>query len=106
MSLDWRFTDAERFAKLTDEEKSFNDTFIWGMMAVGLGEITEKNAEEWAWRYAYAVRLNGAFYYVDDKIYIPTVEQVRKRIGLSTNNHPNKTRRQFIAMQARIAERK
>ncbi len=104
MSLNFNFTDKVRFNQLTDEDKKLNDVFIWGCMAVCLREISEKNAAEWQWRYAFAVNLNGAFFYNKEEPYIPTLEEVKKRIGLSTNAD-NKTRKQFIAGQVRINSR-
>ncbi len=103
--LNWQFTDKKRFDLLTKQEKEFSDVYIWGCMFVGLGNITEKNAEEWQWRYEYMVKLNGAHFTIDGKPYIPTIEDVKKRIGLHTNCFPNKTRNQFIQSQARIYDK-
>jgi hypothetical protein len=85
MSLDWRFTDDSVFSKLTEEEKKRNDLYIWGCLSVGIAQITEKTAKEWQFRYAFAVQLNGAYYSLDGKAIVPTLADVRKRIGLSTN---------------------
>lgn len=107
--LNWQFADTERFNKLTEEEKKWNDAFIWGCILVGLKGITEKNAEEWEWRYKFMVKLNGASYYArvgkEDKEWIPTLEDIKKRIGLTTNCD-QKTRNQFIQSQVRIYSRK
>jgi len=102
MSLNWNFNNKEKFNQLTEDEKNLSDAFIWGCMGVGLGEITEKNAEEWQWRYAYACKLNGPYFFVNDNPYVPTLEEVQKRIGLTTNCFPNKTRNQFLQQQARL----
>ena len=105
MSLNFQFTNLEQFNNLTEEDKKWNDAFIWGCMIIDLGEITEKNAEEWEWRYRFMVKLNGAHYYKrvgkEDVPYIPTIEEVRKRVGLHTNVS-NRTRNQFIQKQVRI----
>ena len=106
MALNFEFTDEKKYNQLTKDEKSLNDVFIWGMMVVGLGDITEKNAKEWQWRYDFASKLTGPFFYKNDEPYIPTLEEVEKRIGLRTNNFPAKTRKQFIAAQARLASKK
>jgi hypothetical protein len=101
MALNWQFTDKARFDALTDKEKKDNEIFVWGCLIMDLGEITEKNAEEWHWRFAFASKLNGPYYYkMDaegkrDHPYIPTLEEVQKRIGLHTNVS-NKTRNQFV----------
>ena len=65
-------------------------------MVVDMGEITEKNAEEWHWRYSFASKLNGSIYQVNGKDYIPTLDEIKKRIGLSTNVSI-RTRKQFVA---------
>ena len=71
-----------------------NDAFVWGCMWVDLRGITEKNVAEWQSRYQFAVANRGAMYYVNNKDWIPTVDDVRKRIGLTTNVS-NRTRKQF-----------
>lgn len=100
--LNWQFTNKKLFDSLTKDEKKLNDVFIWGCMFVGLGKITEKNAEEWQWRYEYASKLNGPYNTINGKAYIPTLDDIKKRIGLHTNCFPNKTRNQFIKGQTRI----
>lgn len=83
-----------------------NDAYIWGAMLVDLRDITEKNAEEWAWRFAFASKLNGAMFHTTNtktgkrSDYIPTLEDIKKRIGLTTSVSP-KTRAQFVAKMVR-----
>ena len=100
MALNFQF-DEEKFNKLTDEEKKLNDVFVWGCLLIDLNEITEKNAKDWHWRYSFANKVNGPFYWVNDKPYNPTLEEVEKRIGLHTNVS-NRTRNQFIQKVVRI----
>lgn len=95
MSLNWNFTDKERFNKLTEEEKKLNDSFIWGCLGIGIGEITEKNAAEWHARYCFYVDVLGAMATVDKKPWIPSLEDVKKRIGLRTNIFPKETDAKF-----------
>lgn len=94
MSLNWEFKDKVRHAALTDEEKKGNDVYIWAAVPLCIGEITEKNAKEWLWRFVFASKLGGAMAYTTIKEdgkpdrreeYYPTLEDVRKRIGLSVN---------------------
>lgn len=100
MSLNFQF-NKESFEKMTADDKAVNDAFIWGCMLVDLREITEKNATEWHWRYCFATKVNGAIFTVADKPYIPTLEEVRKRIGLHTNCS-ERTRNQFVAKVVRL----
>lgn len=102
MSLNWQFTNKEAFAKFTDKDKEENNIFVWACMAVGLRAITEKNAEEWHWRFSFATKLNGPLASGKDGIvYIPSLEEVKKRIGLTTNCS-ERTRNQFVAGQVRM----
>jgi len=102
MSLNFQFTDKERFNKLTKEEKQQNDCFIWWAMLYDLREITEKNIDEWLWRIKFATKINGPTYNkADGTPYIPTKKEIEKRIGLTTNAD-KKTRNQFIAKQIRF----
>lgn len=97
MSLNWQFTDKERFKGIKGDP--MNDLFIWGCMMVDLGQITEKNAVEWQKRYALYDRLYGPFYYADKErttSLVPTLEQVKARIGLTTNV-TNRTTAQFMS---------
>lgn len=97
MSLRWEFTDKEAYAKLTDEDKALNDCFVWGSLFLDIRDITADNANEWVWRWTFGTKLNGAYYRnADGTPFIPTLEDVLKRVGLSTNV-PTKTRKQFIA---------
>jgi hypothetical protein len=102
MSLNWQFTDKNRFQKLSDSDNDWNGAFIWGCLITDMRDITEKNAEEWRWRYAYAVNLNGPSYYRPDGTpFIPSKDEVNKRIGLTTNCS-QRTRKQFVDKQNRI----
>lgn len=102
--LNFQFTDKERYNTLTVDEKSINDAYVFGCLAIDMSRITEDNAEEWQLRYAFAVDLNGAYYYVNGKEYRPTIKDVRKRIGLTTNCS-QRTRKQFYAKQIAYWER-
>jgi hypothetical protein len=97
MSLNWEFKDKTRFAAIKGE--SLNDAFIWGTIFVGIGEITEKNVEEWFFRYRFYDELCGPFNHVTvngkPEPYQITLEDTRKRIGLKTNVFPKTTDAQF-----------
>ena len=101
MALNWQFADKAKYAAMTKDDKALNDAFIWGCLCIDMGDITLKNAEEWQWRYAFAVKMNGAYFYVGKKEWIPTLDEVKKRIGLHTNVS-TKTHKQFIDKMVRI----
>jgi len=106
MSLNWQFTDKARFKKLTKEEKEQNDCFVWAALFLDIRDITEKNATEWVWRWTFGNKLNGPYFYrmkdgVAGEPFVPTLAEVKKRIGFTTNVS-TRTRRQFIDKAVRI----
>lgn len=106
MPLNWRFTDEKRFKAIPKDERCFNDCFVWAALFLDLRDITEKNAKEWVWRWTFGNKLNGPYFYrmKDNKRqepFVPTLADVKKRIGLTTNVS-TRTRRQFIDKAVRI----
>ena len=75
MSLNWDATKAERWHEL---ENNKQDALIFSTMAVDMGEITEKNYEEFFKRYAM-------FCAAIEQERSLKLEDVRKGIGLRTN---------------------
>jgi hypothetical protein len=74
-------------------------------MFVLLGEITEKNAEEFAIRLSVVQEVYGAFIHNDKGDRIITTAEVFDHIGLSTNVS-NKTRGQFMTTIKESLERR
>lgn len=111
MSLNWDYTDKEKFAAIKGDP--MNDVFIWGCMFTDMQGITEKNAEEWWVRYRMYDLLCGPFYYEpsenkERKPLTVTLADVKKRVGLRTNV-TQKTRSAFLtkaytAYAKRLAE--
>ncbi len=110
MSLNWSLEGCEDWEALkTDEEWPITQTLIFATMGVGIGEITEKTLPEFYARIAFLERLNGSFVkaqsedgsdWVDRPI---TVEDIRRRIGLTTNVFPQETRAKWAKRQADMA---
>jgi hypothetical protein len=82
MSLNWDVSKVADYKKMQETESGITDAVIWLTMAVGLGEITEKNVEEFARRAALVQMLNGSW--LVRGIYV-TEDMIRRRIGLHTN---------------------
>jgi hypothetical protein len=89
MSLNYDISRVDDAAKADGEPWRITDTLIWATMAVDMGEITEKNYEEFAERLALSAKVHGTLMQkvvdgelVDRPI---TVEEVKARIGLKTN---------------------
>lgn len=90
--------------------KALTDALIWATMAVDIGEITEKNAEEFHWRVKELEETyNQPFLrYLDDNGEVQkrpiTLEEVRAHIGLSTNVMTI-SRKQWIAKMLKWQKR-
>ena len=88
MSLNWNLSRMRNRDIATDADDKLSprtEAMIWATMAVGIGRITERNAEEFARRIALFETAHGALRSnADGPIYI-TLDEVRLHIGLSTN---------------------
>lgn len=96
MSLNWNMEKVENFKELTEGEAwTITDVLIWGTMFTGIREITAENAKEFHARMNLVERLNGAMMNAGGKPRYITLEDIQRRIGLSTNA-TTMTRNQFI----------
>lgn len=69
--------------------KPITEALLWSFMGVGLGEITEKNASEFALRVRMRERVHGAMLKTaDEKSYFLTERDVRAHIGMKVNVYP------------------
>ena len=82
MSLNWNVQKVDNYEEMQETESGITDAVVWLTMAVGIGEITETNVEEFAQRTALVQMLNGPW--LVRGIYV-TEEMIRRRIGLYTN---------------------
>jgi hypothetical protein len=108
MSLNWRFSNEEVYNALpkTQEEAAVTNILIWGSMSLMLGSIEEDNIEEWVFRSLVMDEIDSPIGHSSKGgkfvSFIPTVEQLRARIGLCTNA-TEKTRAGFMkAIKERI----
>ena len=97
MALHWNLTkikdtDNVCWREITLEDGSIEqrmnqltETMIWLCAGVGIGEITEKNAQQFHCRVNLLEQLNGPFLYQNKEPRPITIEDVRSHIGLSTN---------------------
>ena len=87
MSLNWNIRSVREYEELVDggRESAITEMLVWATMAIGLGDITEKNADEFYARVKLAEKLTGTFGWVEGKNYSLQPEDVQRRIGLSTN---------------------
>lgn len=113
MSLNWDARKIAGYEELVETEagQTWMRTMIHATMIVDIGDITEDNVEEFVvrWRmfddfdgnpYCHTVDENGGLVR-----YVPTVEDVRKYVGLHTNV-PTKTMAQFKSKLRSIAKNK
>lgn len=91
MSLNWNGTKVQGWKEIPDPER---DAIIWLTMAVDIGNITEKNWREFAYRLRIYQELFGAYWTVGGKPEFVTDAHVKRMVGLTTNVS-DKTRTQW-----------
>lgn len=84
MSLDYDLTKCDK-SVMSDEEWPTTHNLIWLTMAVGIGDLSEKNAPEFYARVKVLEKVDGK-----EEFFTP--EMIRKRIGMKTNVFPVETR--------------
>lgn len=95
MALTWDATAVRDFDQLTDDERVTREALIFATMAVGMGEITEDNAQEFYTRLSFWEKVNGAYRFGDGEALYFTPEDVKRFIGLRTNVFPKMTKAKF-----------
>lgn len=90
MPLNWSISAVENWQEIADDpkEQTITEVIVLSTGAVGLGSITEKNWPEFAlrfvvWQGAHGgslMRANGEDYWI-------TPGDIRRRVGLGTNQH-------------------
>jgi hypothetical protein len=98
LNYDLRAINPDDRAKYPDPSpvtmNGVTQTIIWATMAVGIGSITDKTAEEFYARVHVVERLNGPFLLnpEDGSEHYLTPEDIRAHIGLKTNVFPMEPR--------------
>lgn len=102
MALNYNFSKVKDHEALHEDQMEWGktDTLIWMTMAVGLGEITEKNYVEFYARVKFIEKLNGAMAHTKDGDYFFTIDDIKRRIGLETNVS-QWTRKQFTDLKTK-----
>lgn len=97
MSLNWSIKKVENVQEIIDDpdEAVITEAIVWSTIAVGFGEITEKNAQEFYARLSVYEQLYGTMLQAEGKEIPLTPENISRRIGLHTNVFPNKTETQW-----------
>jgi len=100
MALNYNFSKVADHEKLHEDNNEWQatDVLIWMTMAVGIHTITEDNHKEFYARLHLLEKLNGAMRTEGGKEKLFTLEEVKRRIGLSTNAS-TLTRNQFIKVK-------
>ena len=107
MSLDWDMTKVKDFEALHKEadQSVVTDILVWGSLSLDIGEITEKNIDEWLFRMKAFERVAGQGQGIKDgKSFNPSREDLTRRIGMRTNVC-TKTRKQFLKKCCNMLER-
>ena len=100
MALNYNFSKVKDHEELhkNDGEWGKTDTLIWMCLAVGIGDITEKNYVEFYARVHFLEKIIGAMAHVGKEEYFFTIDDIKRRIGMSTNVS-NMTRKQFTDLK-------
>jgi hypothetical protein len=105
MSLNWDITNCNNYKELqSDTEWGITNTLIWATMSVDMGDITESNYVEFYSRIKALEAVFGALANSSDGSYFITIEDVKKRIGLSTNVSDKTTNQFFKKIEKQIKE--
>lgn len=93
---DWKTTCY--FDHGTDESrlKGVTETLIWAALFIGIGEITETNAEEFFIRVRIYEKVTGALRRKGDEPVFVSYQDVLDHIGLTTNVFPKESRTKFM----------
>jgi hypothetical protein len=111
MALNWDIAKVENYNEVcfrtnADGERELRGVthdLIWLTMAVGMGNITPKNIDEWEFRLQVLSMMPGR-----DAVEMYarlTREVLEKHIGLQTNVFPNETRAKFMSRMAKSMAR-
>lgn len=111
MSLNWNAQDVHDIDALHGDEVQWEVTkaIVFRTMLTNMGEITEKNYEEFYTRIALCDRLFGSLIGLTDedgemKDYFITLADVKRRIGLETNV-PEQSKAKFNGWLVRTLRR-
>lgn len=86
MALNWNITAVKNTKSIqTKAEWPVTDMLIWATMFVGFHTITEKNWREFYARLHFVEVVSGCLLTANGKPYYIKPEEVKRRIGLSTN---------------------
>ena len=113
MSLNWQIDSIKDYKTVcwmeNGEMNPVTNVLIWGTISVGIGQITDKNVDEFAARFRIIEKLDGPFLIArEEKRRYVTDEEFIAHIGLSTNVH-TETRakwasRHFTIKQTSVTE--
>jgi len=80
MSLNWDANKCANPLPANDSEAGGRECLIWGSIVLDMGDITEKNVDEWLFRFKFLEKINRSF--TNQPM---TVDVIRRWIGLRMN---------------------
>lgn len=96
MSLNWDARAVRDIDNLTDNERVTLDSLIWSTLAIGMGEITDENAQEFYTRLSLIEKVTGASRFDgESKPLYFTPDDVKRFVGLTTNVFPKWSKTKF-----------
>lgn len=106
MALTYRLTEIANWQELRLEVKGNwvkTQAIIYMTMFVGMGQITEANADEFYRRARIVEAVTGFLYATDQGPQPITREDVQRYVGLKTNVFPQESTAKFMAKERRLA---
>lgn len=97
MSLDWYTDKIERRDELFEGSPDHvTQGLIWSTLVTGVPSIKKRNVHE-VWLRLFILHTTGLWSMeVDGEDYLPSVEEVERRVGLSTNSDLIKSRVKWV----------
>jgi len=106
MSLNFELEKIKNYKTLCWTGKEMNPVtpaLIWSTTSIGIGEITDKNHEEFFERLDMHQKVYGSILRTDSGPFPITIDMVRDHIGLKTNVFHKVTKKKFLSNLAKGA---
>jgi len=107
MSLDFNIKNIKNYKTLCYQKgrgmAPVTEALIWSTVGIGIGEITDKNHEEFYERLQLQQKVYGPLLQVEGGPFDITLDMIRDHIGLKTNVYPKISKKKFMSNLAQSA---
>ncbi len=109
MSLDWDCEDCEDPIAANETEAGIRKALVFESVAVGLGSITEENADEWMFRSMLLQRIDMSTIMFAEDAFGARARELRKALrrwrGMTTNASHKPKRKDWMQQTMALLER-